>query len=132
MTTEQKLKGLILQRYKSVRQFVQQTDMSYSTVDTILRRGLANSSLSNVLKLCNALEISADDLLEDRIVPRNLNRRSVENEIPELIKYTRRNMAKYTDFTIDGKPLTFAELEKLIDSVEFGIEIIRRDRARND
>ena len=38
--SEDLLKDLILEKYKSIREFTQEIDMPYSTVDTILKRGI--------------------------------------------------------------------------------------------
>lgn len=69
MTTEEKLKELILSRYKSIREFTLEIDFPYTTLDSIFKRGLNNSSVSNVLKICEALHISADALAKGEIVP---------------------------------------------------------------
>ena len=133
MTIEEKLKDLILTRYKSIREFVQHTDMSYSTVDSILRRGIANSSLTNVLKLCHVLDISADELANNKIVPvgKNIQSRSHLTEIDEIITYTKKNIQEYSDLTIDGQPMTQNEIEMLLDALDIGIGIIKRNRERD-
>ena len=132
MTIEEKIKDLIISRHKSLRAFVHTTDLSYSTVDSILRRGVANSSLTNVFKLCDALEISADELGNNKIVPKNTNiqRRSHMTEINDIISYTKRNIQEYDDLTIDGEPMTQNEIEMLLDALDIGIGIIKRNRAR--
>ncbi len=67
MTIEERLKALILSRYKSIREFVSTTDIPYSTVDAILRRGVMNSNANNVQKLCRALDLSTDALLSGEL-----------------------------------------------------------------
>ncbi|MPM35361.1 hypothetical protein SDC9_81952 [bioreactor metagenome] len=62
MPVEQALKALILQRYKSIRAFSEETGIPYSTIDSIFKRGIANSSVSNIIKICRALGIDADAL----------------------------------------------------------------------
>lgn len=71
MTAEDKIKELILMQYKSLRDFINNSgiDMPYTTLDGILKRGVSNASISNVLKLCKALNISADELSKGNIVP---------------------------------------------------------------
>lgn len=69
MNTEDKLKELILSRYKSIREFTLAIDFPYTTLDSIFKRGIGNSSITNVLKICNALHISADALADGRIEP---------------------------------------------------------------
>lgn len=132
MSIEDKLRDLILTRNKSLREFVQQTDLSYSTVDSILRRGIGNSSLSNILKLCSALGISADELANNRIVPidKTIQRRSHMTDIDAIIEFTKKNIKEYSDLTIDGLPMTQDEIEILLDAMDIGIGIIKRNRAR--
>lgn len=63
---EDKLKTIILEKYGSIRQFSFKIDVPYTTVDSILKRGLDNSNVGNVIKMCKALGISVDDLLENK------------------------------------------------------------------
>ncbi|MEG1523982.1 MAG: S24 family peptidase [Clostridia bacterium] len=67
MAVEQALKNLILAEYKSVRAFSESVGLPYSTIDSIFKRGISNSSVANVLKICRALDIEADALEEGRI-----------------------------------------------------------------
>lgn len=73
MTTEKMLKDYILSRYNSVREFTIQADIPYTTLDSIFKRGIGNSSVTNVIKICRALGISADGLADGRIEPYNKN-----------------------------------------------------------
>lgn len=57
MTREQKLRNLILDRYKSLRQFALETDIPYSTLMTILSRDLGGASFDVVVKICKKLEV---------------------------------------------------------------------------
>ncbi len=67
---ENKLKELIIEKFGSVRQFSFKINIPYTTVDSILKRGLDNSNVGNVIKICKALDISIDNLLDDKeIVP---------------------------------------------------------------
>lgn len=70
MPVEQDLKNLILQKYRSVRAFSEQTGIPYSTIDSIFKRGISNSSVSNIIKICRALGIDADSLGDGKIEPR--------------------------------------------------------------
>ena len=132
MTTEQKLKDLILSRYKSVREFVLENDLTYSNVDSILRRGLQNATWSNVLKLCDALKISADELAEGKIVPsgETVPRNSI-TDVDTLLAYARRNAQEFTDLTVGGEPLSQSEVDAILDSLEIAIGLIKRNRGRN-
>lgn len=132
MTIEEKLRELILSRYKSLRDFVQHADMSYSTVDSILRRGIANSSLTNIFKLCKALNISADELANNIIVSNaEVKDDRLSADISELVKIAKMNVQEYESLTLDGKLITQEELEVILDAIDIGIEIVRRKKRRD-
>ena len=70
---EEKLKSIIIDKYGSVRQFSFKIDIPYTTVDSILKRGIDNSNVGNVIKMCKALNISIDSLLDNKEVISNLS-----------------------------------------------------------
>lgn len=70
MSVEEELKAAILSIRGSLREFAISIDMPYSTLDSIFKRGLENASTRSIVKICDALQISADALAEGRIVPR--------------------------------------------------------------
>ena len=67
---EERLKNLIIEKYGSVRQFSFKIDVPYTTVDSILKRGIDNSNVGNVIKICKALNISIDTLLDNKDIVR--------------------------------------------------------------
>lgn len=70
---EEKIKELIIEKYGSVRQFALKIDVPYTTIDSILKRGIDNSNVSNVIKMCKALGISVDKSIEANELISNLN-----------------------------------------------------------
>ncbi len=62
MNREQKLRNLILDRYKSLRIFSKEIDIPYSTLMTILSRDIGGASFDVILKICKKLDISPYDL----------------------------------------------------------------------
>lgn len=58
MTREQKLRNMILDHYKSLRQFALEADIPYSTLMTILSRDLGGASFDVVVKICRRLEVN--------------------------------------------------------------------------
>lgn len=66
---EERLKNLINEKYGSLLQFSKQNGLPNSTVNGVLTRGVMNSSIHNVLAICRALGISADELANGKIVP---------------------------------------------------------------
>ena len=129
MTIEEKLKELILQQFSSLRNFTTLVGLPYSTVDGILKRGIKNATISNVLTICDALGISADELGNGKIVPVFNKNRQITTELDSIISFTRMNVDNGT-LTIDGKPLKQSEMHTLLDAIEIGVGIIRRNRER--
>ena len=131
MTTEEKLKDLILKRYNSIREFSITTDIPYTTLDSILKRGIGNSSVTNVIKICKALGISTDALADGEIVP--ISRVSLVNknateliEIADILADTKDTLIHSGKITMDGKPIGKAGIESILDAIDVGVEIAKK------
>lgn len=108
MTIEDQLKNLILTRYRSIREFTIAVDMPYTTIDSIFRRGVGNSSVTNVIKICKALGISADELADGKLVPviqTTPARLGESREIREHLDRFKMELAYMDDPTLDGEPV---------------------------
>lgn len=55
MNREQSLRNLILDRYVSLRQFAKEADIPYSSLMTLLSRGVGGSSFDTVIRICKVL-----------------------------------------------------------------------------
>lgn len=71
MSVESDLKNLIVERYGTVKAFSQSVGLPNSTLDSIFRRGILKASVTNIIKICDELGISADGLGEGKIVARS-------------------------------------------------------------
>lgn len=67
---EEKLKKIILNKYNSIKSFSEKIDVPYTTIDTILKRGIKKANINNIIKICNELNISVDELEKGNIVIR--------------------------------------------------------------
>ncbi len=129
MTTEDKLKDLILKRYHSIREFALTFEIPYSTIDSIFRRGVGNSSVSNIIKICKALGISADALADGEIAPVKNRPATAINErfeVKEILSDTKDRLIHSGEITLDGKPIGKAGIESIIDAMDVGVEIARK------
>ncbi|MBQ9387922.1 MAG: helix-turn-helix transcriptional regulator [Lachnospiraceae bacterium] len=129
MTIEDSLKNLILSRYRSVRDFAIKTDIPCSTVNGIIKRGVQNSSVSNVIKVCQALNISADDLASGKITPITPSDESIGIELSDLLQMHRMKLVDH-NITINGERISAFDAELLIDSMEMAIEFIKKRHQR--
>lgn len=125
MTIEEQLKEYILERYKSIREFSLTVDMSNSTLDSILRRGIGNSSVSNIIKICKVLRISVDELANGRIVPTTVKVDSGLVEVSDILAEVKSQLT-YTDgLTIDGKPAVKDSIDSLLKAMDMGEELAK-------
>lgn len=61
---EEQLRDLMKIKYGSVKAFAIQNDIPYSTVRSILERGVLKSNADNIFKICAALRIRPEELAE--------------------------------------------------------------------
>ena len=64
---EEELVALIQRNYGSVRNFSQHISLAHSTVDSIMKRGVLNSNVENVAKICNGLNIDLELLARGKV-----------------------------------------------------------------
>ena len=60
--TETKIREMIIERYGSLKKFCEIIDMPWTTLDSILKRGIANSNITNVMKITKELGIDTESL----------------------------------------------------------------------
>ena len=130
MTVEEKLQEVILTRYHSLREFTIDIDIPYTTLHSIFRRGIDNSSLSNIIKICKALNISADALADGEIVfirKQKVTEQPVNDqyEIKEIIEDTK-DLLNHRKVTIDGEPISKKGIESIIDAMEIGAQMAKK------
>lgn len=62
MSREDKLRNLILDKYISLRKFSAEANIPYSTLTTLLKRGIGGASFDTVIQICKALKIHPYDI----------------------------------------------------------------------
>lgn len=129
MTIEEKLKNLILEQYTSVREFTIKIDMAYSTLDSIFKRGIQNATLTNVLKICKGLHISADALANGDIEYQVLSMDD-EHELIDIIINLRCKLLSDKELTFNNKPADQDTIQTILDTLEVGLTIATRNENR--
>lgn len=71
--TELELKEMIISRYGSLKKFCETIDMPWTTLDSILKRGIANSNITNIMKITRELKIDTEKLTSGAIVDASSN-----------------------------------------------------------
>lgn len=105
MSIEEELRNIILERYKTMKSFADAIDMKYTTLDSIFKRGIMNSNVQNIIKICGALGISVSELAQGRITPLNVNNREIE--LKDIITMS-------NNLVVDGRKLTETEKRMLV------------------
>lgn len=98
---ESSLKALIIDEYGSMKKFSDKIDMPWTTLDSILKRGIANSNISNVLKITKELHLDTEKLVDGEIV------RVIPPEPTTLAAH------------FDGDEYTESEMEEIKNFAEF-------------
>ena len=66
MMVEENLKNLIENKFENVKAFSEFIELPYTTVRSILQRGVLNSKVENVIRICDGLGIKPEDILQLR------------------------------------------------------------------
>lgn len=131
MAPEEKLKDLILSRYKSIREFTILVDIPYTTLDSIFRRGIGNSSVANVIKICKALGISADALAEGEIVSNTRPAPRPVTDVRDVINDARNKLLSSQRLTIDGIDIDIESADQIVDALDIGYEMAKRKSKKS-
>lgn len=129
MTIEERLKDLILSKFVSMREFSAIAEIPQSSLATILSRGISNSSVNNVLKICKALGISADALGNGEIKPREIPAEPPTDpiEVREILNDAKLQLSRHAQhLTINGKPVDIELTESISDALDIGYEMAKK------
>ncbi len=127
MTIEKKLQEYIKAKYGNVSNFCSEIGMANSTFATIMKRGIHSASITTLIKICDALDISVDALAKDEILPNQpQSAEATITDLSALIKYL--NSTRDANVTVDGKPLTPYDWTVLVNGFEITLEMIRKGR----
>lgn len=124
MSTEEALKELICERYGTMASFCEKIGMKTSTLASIMKRGLPNANVTNVISICKELGISTDEIAEGRIVAAE----EIPHEEVEISDLMSERKMRDTILTLDGTPLTEEERKLFQYALEMAAHQIRRSR----
>lgn len=86
-TTENRIKEVIINKYGSLKKFCEIINMPWTTLDSILKRGFANSNITNVMKISHELKVDTESLASGKIVDSAERTEYGKQEIPKILKY---------------------------------------------
>jgi transcriptional regulator with XRE-family HTH domain len=89
------IKKLINEKSPSMKAFAESIDMPYTTLRSILERGIGNASVDNVFKVCRGLNIKADEL-------EKLAQGEQPEKVPDLTAKDERDIQRELERMIEG------------------------------
>ena len=127
---EMRLKELIITRYGNLNRFCESIDMPWTTLDSILKRGVEKANIANVIKIAKALGIDTESLADGIIINRRDPSKNKDKEEELLADYHKLNdlgkekargdvadltqIPKYT-----GKVVPFRREEPLVEAAHY-------------
>ena len=120
MTIENQLRELILLKHGSLREFTFNIGIPYSTLSTILKKGIMTATMSNMVKICNALDIKLDELVAGRIVENKPG--EILLDVEDILNRTKNNI-EYPNVKIDGKIMDENTKKLLINSIDLNYQL---------
>lgn len=118
----EKLKDFIFSKYKSMREFANEINIPYSTLDSIFKRGILNANVANIIKICKHLNISADFLAvgEIRASEGQSAKRTLSSDTQEVAE-------AYEDADLQHKNIVRLALGLKTIDTEFAEQISTKD-----
>lgn len=110
---EEDLKSIILSRYKSLRAFTQEVDIPYSTVDTILKRGINRAGVVTMAKICKALDLDLEGLANGKLQKKSPTLKSAGEDEIENIALGIQQALLSAGFVKEGQELTSNQIDFL-------------------
>lgn len=120
MTIENQLRELILLKHGSLREFTFNIGIPYSTLSTILKKGIMTATMSNMVKICNALDIKLDGLVAGRIVENKPG--EILLDVEDILNRTKNNI-EYPNVKIDGEIMDESTKNLLINSIDLNYQL---------
>lgn len=118
---EDELKQRIKEKYGSIKNFSKATGLPYTTLDSILKRGIMKASTANILKITNELGIGFHEengeivFYEFKDIPQG----PVINAEATKAYFTKKNAPTTIAAHFDGDEYTEEELEQIRKFAEF-------------
>jgi len=100
------LKELIEKTGMSLKAFAEKANMPYTTLYSILERGVGKASVDNIIKICKVLNITIDDLenlatekQDDNIDKRDIKKPdTIAAHLPEGVELTEEEQEQLNDY----------------------------------
>lgn len=124
MNIEEAVKMIILKKYGTLKDFSNEIGIPYSTIYGVFKRGFSNSTVDNVLAICEALNLSADSLAEGHIKIKEETVTKAPNDLKELEEA----LKKIIDSANTDRIINSSECNLLKNNMEAVLLLIKQER----
>lgn len=102
-------------RYKNISRFCEKTRIPYMTVQSVIKRGVENSTVSTLQRICDALDMSITDLFKMRSML------TIQDKLDNDPEYTNDDLIDdlITEKIISSKNYTNEELQTIAKNYRF-------------
>ncbi|MFT8556047.1 LexA family transcriptional regulator [Liquorilactobacillus hordei] len=94
LNREEFLRSLMISKYGSIKEFSRIVEIKYTTIMTMLKNGIGNAGVDNVLAICEKLDISPEILKEDLNIS-ELERKIIDNVL-NLSDFNKKRTERFT------------------------------------
>jgi hypothetical protein len=130
LTVEDKLKEMIIENYKTIQEFANVCKMKYTTVMSILSRGVLNANVQNIFTICQTLGLDPEEMAQGRLTPKEaVYARKQIRSIETLFEIVQNSTGQY-DITLDNVPLSQDEQKMISALFTQAVEFIRSMRKQ--
>ncbi len=118
--TELQLKKIIIDKYGSLKKFCEKIDMPWTTLDSILKRGVTNSNITNVMKITRELQVDTESLASGLIVnSQSIKEVTIKKNLttlmPKILEY-------YEQLNDTGKHVATERVKELTEVARYVME----------
>lgn len=133
---ELQLKEMIIEKYGSLSKFCEKIGMPWTTLNSILNRGVSKSNIANILKITKELNVDTELLASGTIIEFNDARNSrLLAYYEKLNSYNRNKLLKYAEglYDVQSSELELNAAHKRTDiDIPEGIDTSENDIMDNE
>ena len=122
----EKMKALRLQSHMTQAELAEKLELSPSAVG-MYEQGRREPELSVITRLCKIFNVPADTLIGNPLPEQS-------NEIMDVISDIQSRLLTGGELTLDGTPMSEADVRRLIDAIEVSATVVlsQMDRSAKD
>lgn len=125
MSIELQIKDMIIEQYGSVAEFSTVAGIPNSSFSSLVKRGINTANMSTMLKLCDTLHISIDELARGQIVPTTAKSPHFGDDVASSLNLYKHALKSLENVNLDGVALSDNERDVLYAMLDGVVDVLR-------